>query len=772
MRIAKIQKSENPASIPNPEPFSEDSLHKAVEDTVSLSLYIAGLCVSLAGLYAFNFNLEDTNFALLSYVLVITGYVLCFTMRRFELSARAAQIPLLIVVGLFCFSGISNGWFAPSVGDDRARSIELMLVYICIFHSFTLTTDTVVMFACVPVMAILSLTSTTSPDLEIEYAFIFFISAATFLMIHENYLRTQLSVVRGRSQQKDKKLFGGQFLLASLCVVTALTLANVVAIPISEIGRRLPISTDITANAADKSKSSSAVKSNVRVTENSSIELSAGPESESDIVLMRVRCDRGLFWRGDTYNDYNGQTFTHPKVPVIPVPAETISRDNGGRGGRFGGPPDLHGQEFGAFTGRRVDAFNQYQIPLGSGEIPEQEMDNSHAAFQNVTVVAGNFDRLYGAGVVQSVRGDIPEVNVSDSGSMAVKSLPVNTSYDVFSRVPDDDPDRLRAASSSPDAYTPAIKRMYLQIPKENEEMAELRKTAIDQTKTSISNYDKVIALQHYIVQTCKYNLNVPIAPKDKDLVHYFLFEAKEGYCTQFAASLTMLCRYAGIPARLASGFIAGELDKDGSYIVREKHKHAWTEVYFPRVGWVPFESTDGSDDITDRSAHSKSAPTSFVGWLFSNGWVPPVVGLVIISILSYIVITELKARMGPRKHLISDRHFHLAPSNQAVVSSYAIASDQLKRAGFARREDQTACEYLSWLESCTQSTVPSLSTHLRRLTSLHERYRYSREIAGAAEIKNAEEESAALIAVIRSNRKLLNQFKAGNLQNAIPLLH
>ena len=438
MRIFKLQKSSNPITISPSEHVGEAAENQPHDEFVSISLYIAGLCVCLAGLYAFNFNLDDTNFALLSYGLVITGYVLCYAMRRFQLSARAAQIPLLIVVGLFCFSGISNGWFAPTVGDDRARSIELMLVYICIFHSFTLTTDTVVLFACVPVMALLSLASTTSPDVEIEYAFIFFISAATFLMVHENYLRTRLSVVRGRTSQKEKKLFGGQFILASLCVVTALTLANIVAIPISEIGRRLPISSDITASANDKSKAAAQTKSNVRVTENSSIELSGGPESESDVILMRVRCERGLFWRGDTYNEYNGHTFTHPKMPIIPLVAETPANIPSGAGRRIGAPQGMHGQEFGAFSGRRLDSFNQYKIPLNSSELPEREMENSNQELQVITVVAGSFDKLYGAGVVQSVTGDIPEISVTDSGSMSVKSLPINTSYEVLSLVPND----------------------------------------------------------------------------------------------------------------------------------------------------------------------------------------------------------------------------------------------------------------------------------------------------------------------------------------------
>ncbi len=766
MRISKLRKTDNPVYT-TPPPNSETSYSSSREDFVSLSLYLAGLCVSLAGLYAFNFNLEDANFAMLSYGLVITGYVLCYAMRRFHISARAAQIPLLIVVGLFCFSGISNGWFAPQVADDRAKSIELMLVYICIFHSFTLTTDTVVMFACVPVMALLSLTSTTSADIEIEYAFIFFISAATFLMVHENYLRTRMSVVRGRTPQKENKLFGGQFLLASLCVITALTLANVVAIPISEIGKRLPISTDASASSADKSKSSTSTKSNVRVTENSSIELSGGPESESNVELMRVRCDRGLFWRGDTYNDYNGQTFTHPKAPITPLAPEAPPADSD-RARRMGGRTGLGGPlSNNDFQGSRSTQL--YSIPLGSGEIPEEDMDKSRQSFQTITVVAGSFDKLYGAGVVQAVHGDIPDVSVTDSGSLSVKALPNNTSYDIVSRVADDDPDHLRKAPTRLNAFPLTIRQMYLQIPDVNPDITNLRNVAQEQTKNFKNNYDKVEALQHYIAQTCKYNLKVKAAPKDKDLVHYFLFEAKEGYCTQFAASLTMLCRYAGIPARLASGFMTGELDKDGTYIVREKHKHAWTEVFFPHIGWVPFESTDGAEDITDRTTHSKSAQTSFIGWLFSNGWIPPVIGLLIIGMLGYIIYTELLPRIRPRAGFKVHGNINLAPSNQAVVQSYTLALNALNKAGLNRSDEMTAKEYLRWIQNSTYAAIPELLASLQNLTYLHERYRYGQEIAGSEEMKQASVYAEDISDIMRKNRKTVAQLHSAAVQNPIP---
>jgi hypothetical protein len=53
------------------------------------------------------------------------------------------------------------------------------------------------------------------------------------------------------------------------------------------------------------------------------------------------------------------------------------------------------------------------------------------------------------------------------------------------------------------------------------------------------------------------------------------------------------MLRSIGIPARLAVGYAQGEYDETSkSYVVRRKHAHAWTEVYFAGLGWVEFEPT------------------------------------------------------------------------------------------------------------------------------------------------------------------------------------
>ena len=66
----------------------------------------------------------------------------------------------------------------------------------------------------------------------------------------------------------------------------------------------------------------------------------------------------------------------------------------------------------------------------------------------------------------------------------------------------------------------------------------------------------------------------------------------RKGYCEQFAGTFAAFARSLGLPARVAVGFTQGTLGPDGLYHVEGKHAHAWPEVYFSGIGWVPFEPT------------------------------------------------------------------------------------------------------------------------------------------------------------------------------------
>lgn len=109
----------------------------------------------------------------------------------------------------------------------------------------------------------------------------------------------------------------------------------------------------------------------------------------------------------------------------------------------------------------------------------------------------------------------------------------------------------------------------------------------------NISNdYEKAIAIQNYLRDNYKYELDVPQLAKDKEFVDHFLFDQKEGYCTYYASAMVVMLRLEGIPARYVEGYIVDEKIEANKYQVRQKHAHAWVEAFIEPVGWTNFEPT------------------------------------------------------------------------------------------------------------------------------------------------------------------------------------
>lgn len=76
--------------------------------------------------------------------------------------------------------------------------------------------------------------------------------------------------------------------------------------------------------------------------------------------------------------------------------------------------------------------------------------------------------------------------------------------------------------------------------------------------------------------------------------VDEFLFETRAGFCEHFASAFVVLMRAAGVPARVVTGYLGGEYNALGDYlIVRQSDAHAWTEVWLDNRGWVRVDPTN-----------------------------------------------------------------------------------------------------------------------------------------------------------------------------------
>lgn len=91
--------------------------------------------------------------------------------------------------------------------------------------------------------------------------------------------------------------------------------------------------------------------------------------------------------------------------------------------------------------------------------------------------------------------------------------------------------------------------------------------------------------------------LKLPDTVRDAgSFLDYFLLEGREGYCTYFATAFALLARAEGIPARYVQGYCV-PMQAEETATVTSDMAHAWPEVYFENVGWVPFEPTPNYAD-------------------------------------------------------------------------------------------------------------------------------------------------------------------------------
>ena len=113
------------------------------------------------------------------------------------------------------------------------------------------------------------------------------------------------------------------------------------------------------------------------------------------------------------------------------------------------------------------------------------------------------------------------------------------------------------------------------------------------------SDYEKAVAIEQFFHNSgFVYDLAPPKSPYNKNYVDFFIFESKRGICIHYATAMVILARAAGLPARYVEGYVAKELDtKTGKYIVRQKHGHAFPEVYIAGYGWMIFEPTVSDED-------------------------------------------------------------------------------------------------------------------------------------------------------------------------------
>jgi len=144
-------------------------------------------------------------------------------------------------------------------------------------------------------------------------------------------------------------------------------------------------------------------------------------------------------------------------------------------------------------------------------------------------------------------------------------------------------------------SWSGKVSRDFIELP--DDFPAFVRTLAQEVTRDVPSRYEKAVALQEWFREDggFEYSLDNVEPGNGTDELVAFLTEGdggRIGYCEQFAASMAVMARSLGIPARVAVGFLTPQPIGPETFEYSSDDLHAWPELYFSGAGWVTFEPT------------------------------------------------------------------------------------------------------------------------------------------------------------------------------------
>ena len=273
---------------------------------------------------------------------------------------------------------------------------------------------------------------------------------------------------------------------------------------------------------------------------------------EDDRIVMRVKFDEGatitsnLYFRGVALDTFDNRSWSRSKgVSAVPIP-------KGNNDEIRLNPPSS-----------RESLFNQtiYLEPLDTPVL---------FALPKAVGIQGNFDLVY-----LDSYGSISHTRAFERISYKVSSDRVVPPSDVLRA------DRAPYATDD---------KNYRSLPPDmDQRIADL---AGKITEGSKNRYDKALAIESYLQTNFGYTLDLKMSGRQP--LSDFLFNVREGHCEYFASAMAIMLRTQGIASRIVNGFHGGDFNEPaGMTVVRQRHAHAWVEVYFPGQDvWVTFDPT------------------------------------------------------------------------------------------------------------------------------------------------------------------------------------
>ena len=522
------------------------SLARAIDHYFELALYL--LVLTGFGTLASTGGLDLPSVVLVGAALAARGYLLA--KRREVVISRRWDTPLtvayfgffvldyLVVSHSFLPATVHLALFSVvvrmfSLRRERDHIMLAVLAFLMVLASAVLTVDSVFLFS---------------------FAAFLLMAVLTFVLMEIRRAGQAASILARHSSdpQEHRQL---AFALARFAPALMLVILTVAAVLFFVIPRRpggylggLSFGTDFSSGFTDR------------------VQLGQiGQIQQSNAVVMHVQIDGDtagrydLHWRGVALSNFDGHTWSKPR--------ETFALQR-----QFQDSFDLPA------LGDASPASNFYP------SLAHQQVIHYHVLMEPI-----GFNIFFLAPWARSISGGYRHLE-ADSGG-AVYNFDRQQAvgrYEAYSDIATPSAAELRGAGTD---LPPQIESTYLHVPALDPRVPRL---AAEIAGFARNNYDKAVALEHYLKTGYGYTLDLP-RTLPKDPIANFLFDRKQGHCEYFASAMAVMLRTLGIPSRVVNGFRSDEFnDVTANYVVRAKNAHAWVEAYFPGYGWQTFDPTPG----------------------------------------------------------------------------------------------------------------------------------------------------------------------------------
>lgn len=685
------------------------------------AMYVAGfgICLCAFSAASIGFPIPDELFLAVT-ILSGIGFIVNYLTRSKPTAGWtiAALVACLIAV-LWLDTAAGESWTmfgVPGSEDLAPRSTGVALCWMLVLFSFSLLGYGWFLFLTVPAAAVMGLVAIAYTGPEFMFLFILFVGLTSFMLVQENLCRLQMETSSHEGSSGEPPV-RSQLLLAGTVSAGAALFGYIMAVPLQRAVEGL---SPFTVNAAQvRPEPGQRTTEAPVVSELDDIQVGEAGTTGGDYLVMRVRAEHGAYWRGGAFSIYTGRGW---RRGVQGVWADLV-RARGEVSDTF----DTRGR-----------TYLELQVPLTPHNATP---GRTHLLRQLIYLESrASFTALYGAG--EPRRHRLPEnaafglplgASVDEAGTVTLTRPIATTAYEVISEVADWDEEDLRQRSARMEG---PLQSQYTALGISEAARRRLIELARNITREARNDFDRAKAIEAFLARTCAYNREAGGVPDpDEDVVLQFVENVREGHCQLFATAHAVLCRAAGLPSRVASGFLSGLYDSESmTYFVRERDKHLWSEVWFDGVGWVQFDPTTDARDVTPSEEDRQSA--AGIGWLktlLSRGPVPLVMGLTALFLVAWAVLSEVRRTRRARRAAIGD----LSPWAVQTLQAYLTLGGRLRRFGLGRASWETPQEHCSRMadEFRRQGLDDSA---VNEMCELVVRARYAGEPLGPAEAQLA----------------------------------